>query len=329
MSKFVEKSWVVLKLLGLGIVTPLGGLFFYLKYRQYSFIAHCVIFTLRMVNTWAFEHVQFIFRSRLKFDPIAQKLHLERDDLDNLWISLHSNEPDLILMHIHGGGFCVGIPEMNLEYHHRILSLLKQRGICAKIYSIDYNLAPIFKFPKQLEDVKKGYMNLLSQGFQHEKIVFLGESAGGNLCLTSLFYLEEDNIPLPKMVLSISPWLILEPGRIYPTNYNDLLHQHFLDKCMYSYTDQFQSYLVNPTLASDETLKKVFQNLPVLITYGGQELLMEDAQKMGDRLKNVRCPVQIDVDDNMPHIYQIGEAIFGNTTIDGISRMIAFIENNK
>ncbi len=58
-----------------------------------------------------------------------------------------SGTPSAALLHIHGGGFVMGAPEMDLV---RNLSLVRATG-CA-ILSVEYRLAPEHPHPAGLED---------------------------------------------------------------------------------------------------------------------------------------------------------------------------------
>ncbi len=96
------------------------------------------------------------------------------------------------LMWMHGGGWCIG------EYwhvHQFALNIAKQFNIL--IISIEYRLAPEFKFPFAVNDA---YDNLLwisqnagsFEGFRFKgdtnQIVVGGHSAGGNLAIVVTFY---------------------------------------------------------------------------------------------------------------------------------------------
>jgi len=63
--------------------------------------------------------------------------------------------------------------------------------------TIDYRLAPEYSFPAALHDSVKVYKWILSQNVSSQDLVFVGDSAGGGLCLTTLLYLREYNLPFP------------------------------------------------------------------------------------------------------------------------------------
>ena len=84
------------------------------------------------------------------------------------------------LLHIHGGGFVMGSPEMDLA---RNIELVRATG-CA-ILSVDYRLAPEHPHPAGLEDCHTALAWLTRQAgamkIASGRIGVIGESAGGGL----------------------------------------------------------------------------------------------------------------------------------------------------
>src|SRR5262249_20596699 len=84
------------------------------------------------------------------------------------------------ILHIHGGGYIVGVPEMDDAYN---------RGYAADlgcvIVSVDYRLAPEHPFPAPLDDCYAAlawlYGEALALGVDRARIAIKGESAGGGL----------------------------------------------------------------------------------------------------------------------------------------------------
>lgn len=97
------------------------------------------------------------------------------------------SEDKLLLIHIHGGAWICMSPELNEVYTRQWSAKLP--GI--PILSIDYSLSPEHKFPVALQEILDVYMWLISDdcrdeviakiGFVPERIVVVGDSAGGNL----------------------------------------------------------------------------------------------------------------------------------------------------
>jgi acetyl esterase len=77
------------------------------------------------------------------------------------------------LLYLHGGGYVVG----SLSSHHAICAELSDFA-GAELISADYRLAPEHVWPAQTDDAYSVLTLLLGRG---EKVVVIGDSAGGNL----------------------------------------------------------------------------------------------------------------------------------------------------
>jgi triacylglycerol lipase len=97
------------------------------------------------------------------------------DPIRCLFFKPAARVPAGALLHIHGGGFVMGAPEMDLV---RNLSLVRATG-CA-VLSVDYRLAPEHPHPAGLEDCGAALAWLASRG-GFARLGVIGESAGGGL----------------------------------------------------------------------------------------------------------------------------------------------------
>ena len=81
-----------------------------------------------------------------------------------------------ILIYLHGGGFVSG----NLNTHSNLCyKLSKELNVC--VISIDYKLAPEYKFPYQINEINKVCEEIFKL---HSDIVIMGDSAGANLAFS-------------------------------------------------------------------------------------------------------------------------------------------------
>ncbi len=91
------------------------------------------------------------------------------------------------ILHIHGGGYLIGMPEMN-DATNRGLAL----ALGCAIFSVDYRLAPEHQYPAPVEDCYAAlawlFQNAASLNIDPARIGVKGESAGGGLaaCLALL-----------------------------------------------------------------------------------------------------------------------------------------------
>jgi acetyl esterase/lipase len=104
------------------------------------------------------------------------------------------DDPLPVVVHIHGGGFVMGTPEMKDVENRLFASELK----CA-IYSVDYRLAPEAPHPAPLEDVYSVFVWLHANagrlGLDPNRIGIKGESGGGGFAAGAALYARDRQGP--------------------------------------------------------------------------------------------------------------------------------------
>ena len=91
------------------------------------------------------------------------------------------------------------------------------------VLSVDYRVAPENPYPAALEDACAAYEWLLEMGCASDKIIVVGDSAGGGLALALCLYLKDKKKPLPKKLVLMSPWTDLAAtGDSYETNFEKI-----------------------------------------------------------------------------------------------------------
>jgi acetyl esterase/lipase len=99
------------------------------------------------------------------------------------------------VLHVHGGGYILGAPEMTLE-----TDAAYARAFEAVCVSVDYRLAPETPHPGPVEDcyaaLKWLHRNAEALGVDTGRIVVTGESAGGGLA-AALVLLARDRAEIP------------------------------------------------------------------------------------------------------------------------------------
>ncbi|CAG8768042.1 21572_t:CDS:2, partial [Racocetra persica] len=124
-------------------------------------------------------------------DPNNQGLHGE-------WLYINE-KTDHVVLYLHGGGFCIGSAKSVRTVTLKLVELTDSR-----IFALDYRLSPESQFPAALCDSVAAYLYLINPGpnagfepINPKRIVFAGESAGGNLVFSTLLALRDAGLPLP------------------------------------------------------------------------------------------------------------------------------------
>jgi len=161
---------------------------------------------------------------------------------------------------------------------------------------VEFRQAPEFPFPAGLTDCVNAYRWLLTQ-FPANRIIIIGDSAGGNLSVTTTLALKAEGIPLPAGVCSISG-LMARMGQFlsFPRNKNadkmlgsiplDIIDTWYLGSLSKSLGE---SPLVYPVKARDDQLSGF---PPSFFTACLNEVLIDENIFFVDRLKSVGVPVE-------------------------------------
>lgn len=113
------------------------------------------------------------------------------------------------LVYFHGGGFTIG----SVETHDAVVAQLA-RASGVRILSVDYRLAPEFRFPTAHDDalgsVRWVFDNAGSIGFDRERIAVGGDSAGANLAASACLDLRGDPSRSVRFLLLLYPNLTID-----------------------------------------------------------------------------------------------------------------------
>ncbi|MEX0958352.1 MAG: alpha/beta hydrolase [Burkholderiales bacterium] len=115
-----------------------------------------------------------------------------------------------ILVWYHGGGFVIG----NLDTHDSACRMLANRADCL-VVSVDYRLAPEYKFPAAVEDCEAALKWVAQHAAEldgdAERIAVGGDSAGANLATVAALLARDTGFPRLVFQLLIYPCVAPEP----------------------------------------------------------------------------------------------------------------------
>ncbi|XP_005093044.1 hormone-sensitive lipase [Aplysia californica] len=142
-----------------------------------------------------------------------------------------------LVIHIHGGGFVAQSSKSHEVYlRHWAVSL------GTPILSIDYSLAPELPFPRALEDCFYAYAwavrECLQLGSTGEKIILVGDSAGGNLAISTAMRAASFGIRRPDGIVAAYPCTLIKytpsPARLISL-LDPILPLGLVSRCLAAY----------------------------------------------------------------------------------------------
>ncbi|KAK4493843.1 hypothetical protein PRZ48_015028 [Zasmidium cellare] len=250
-----------------------------------------------------------------------------------------SRTSETTILYFHGGAYYLCDPAT-----HRALTSRLAKESKGRVCSVRYRLAPQTAFPGQLVDALMVYLSLLypPEGSMHEavgadKIVFGGDSAGGNLSFGLLqlllqlhraadgvipivkFHGRDVHVPLPAGVSANSGWFDISRSMpsivgnakydyLPPANHDDAVSRFGHDDIWP--TDPPRGDLFCDLSLLDHPLASLhiadsWATSPPLWMCTGQEMLTDEDTLVASRAAKQGVKVQFEQYEAMPHCFQL------------------------
>jgi acetyl esterase/lipase len=214
------------------------------------------------------------------------------------WVRVPGADAARTVLYFHGGGMVAGSPET-----HRPLAGRLAEASGVGVFSVKYRLAPECSFPAPVRDGIDAYRALVARGVPPQSIVLAGDEAGGGLAFAVALAVRNAGLAMPGAVVALSPWADLslsglsmlgnrrgDPALDWETLF--LCARHYLRK-----SNPCDAY-ASPAYASLKDFP------PVMVHAGANEILRDDASKLGDRAADAGVPVSVEIYDGMGHLFQ-------------------------
>lgn len=213
------------------------------------------------------------------------------------------------ILYFHGGGYvsCSAAT-------HRPITATLARLSRFPIFSLNYRLAPEYRFPAALDDAVAAYRWLLRQGIEPQKIALAGDSAGGGLVLSTLLRARDANLPLPACAALFSPWTDM-------TGKSETIRSNNGRCAMFrpGNTQEFGRVYLGTAAAENPFASPVFADLgglpPVLLQVGSTELLLDDARRVHDVIQAAGGMSRLEIYEDLPHCWQMFDGIVPESRI--------------
>lgn len=213
-----------------------------------------------------------------------------------------------LMVFFHGGGFVVG----SIDTHDTLCRVLCQRSHCA-IVSVDYRLAPEYRFPTAFEDAWDAICWLHKEGgiygLSTDNMAVGGDSAGGTLAAACAVEAARTGLPL-RLQLLFYPGMYAQPYTPSRQRYANgfLLTQADIAWMFQHYArseDDFADWRFAPVLAQD-----VEHVAPLWLGLAQCDPLFDDSMAWADHLRMAGVAVDLEVYPGVIHEFiKMGRAV--------------------
>lgn len=239
-----------------------------------------------------------------------------------------------IAMHIHGGAFVMYDGRESKSAY--LCGQLVSAGGFDAVFAPQYRLAGHAgrdPFPAALQDALTCYLHLVrTLGVPPGRITLSGDSAGGNLALALLRYLERHGdalgVPRPGRAVLVSPWV--QPGEALAVDYarapeyaTDFLPAGFLSWGARAYAAQSDRY-ADCGEYIDSLGRPFATSVPMFVTVGSVEVLCPQVARWADEMRGVEGnSLEVDFQDHAPHdVLFSGDVLGWDETVVGVMKKI-------
>lgn len=209
------------------------------------------------------------------------------------WVQPASVAGAAVVLYFHGGGF---VAEARAVHDPLLAAICRAAG--ARGLMVDYRLAPEHPFPAATEDGFAAWNHLLSSGVDPERVVFAGDSAGGNLAVVTAMRARDEGLPLPAALVLLSPLLDLTCSG-ESMQRNDGIDPFFRAATVRAVARHYGDGLdlrdprISPLFGRTAGLP------PAMLLAGSTEVLIDDTLRFAAKLADARVSVW----HGMPHVF--------------------------
>ncbi|EGX53222.1 hypothetical protein AOL_s00006g483 [Orbilia oligospora ATCC 24927] len=271
---------------------------------------------------------------------------LNHPAVSGYWVSCGSiaekcqpRDCDFVVLIIHGGGYVRGHPAILLPGYLRMGEIFSNSGLKVGLFALEYTLAPAGAFHTQIGQARAAYDYLITDCSVHpDKIVVMGESAGGHLAISLMIslvlarqrsYEVPENCKPPACLVLVSPWVnMMQKEQPNLEDDTDMLSQCCLNQ--WSQLVFPGDYAGGPRTETARTYRNFAAGPPnhlgvswkqilpkaCWVSAGGDELFLPDIQKFVNYAEGAGAMIDLEVAPGKPHAWP---------AIEGFIRQSSFL----
>lgn len=201
-------------------------------------------------------------------------------------VCVSTEKPSATVLYIHGGAFICG----GFSTYAGLCGQLAKR-LNARVFWIDYRLAPEMPFPAATDDAFNAYVALASD-YPDDPLIIAGDSAGGNLSLVTLNRVRDSlangsggaHLRLPACAVAMSPlvdFASATPSRRANAKTDAILSPRMIEFATALYLDGHDP--------KDPHASPIYADLsglpPVLLSVSDSEAVRDDAYRFAHKAR--------------------------------------------
>ena len=230
--------------------------------------------------------------------PFMERVVISEKGVQGFWISVAESVPDRTVLFFHGGGFTLGSTQ-----DHRGLCLRIARAARARVFSVDYRLAPEHVFPAAAQDAVDAYRWLIAHGCPPHRIVPVGISAGGTLVLDLILSARDGAMPLPRAAVCMSPAVDMMFGGASVEKNRDM--DWISAERLHAIRNEYLAGH-DPSDPIASPIRASLAGLPTLFVQAGtHELLFDGITSFVKKARWAGVPVRFEIWQDMFHCWQV------------------------
>ena len=216
------------------------------------------------------------------------------------------------VLYIHGGAFMMGSP-----LSHRVITTKFSKVANAAVLAIDYRLMPEHKRIAGVQDCRTAYKWILDNGPEGQEtashLIIAGDSAGGNLTLSTIAWARDQNIRSADVAIALSP--ATDSTFSSPSIKSNMTSDVMLGP-MFKILSKiprtallWMTWFNNRISPRDSVMSPVLGNLsnlpPTLVHASNVEILRDDGRRYVNKAVAEGSTAKLQVWDHVVHVWHI------------------------
>lgn len=233
------------------------------------------------------------------------------------WYIPHTRKSDATILYFHGGGYA-----FHGAMSKRFAAMLAHH-IGAPVFAPDYRLTPENPHPAQAEDAIAAWHYIVAEK-PTERIVVIGDSAGGHMMLSLLLSLKETGQKQPVLGIGLCPWTDIgdRSSSLRENDKYDLV-QGWMALRFGEWLDPNGNY-------GRELLSPIYQNFkglsPLYLQAGGREIFHDMISNFAEKQGQLGSDIMLDIWPDMPHDFQLLDST-QSSALDALNRIYLAVQH--